>query len=509
MASNTGYWKDRMTQMDERLLNRGEAYIDALERHYETAVQTIEGEINVFYQRFAINNELTFADATTLLNSAERKRFQMTLDEYIKKGIDVEVSGKWIKELESASNIYHIDRLKALQIQMRNEVEMLAAHKQRGMKALFSGVYEDSYYETIFEAHQYFGEGSAFTRLGNKDVERALAMTYDSDGLNYSGKIWKDRNYLAYTLEKELPQMIARGEAPKKLIDLLAKRFDTSKHSAGTLVLTESAFLIANGQKESYTELGVEEYEIVATLDSVTSAICQEQDGKHYPMADFEVWVSAPPFHHRCRSTTVPYFDDEFTVDDMRAARGADGKTYYVPADMKYKQWKVEHVADAATVKERGLFNEYRAILGKNAPKSIEDFLKIRYNKNDWKEFSAYAKSVKSGEITPLADFSLYQEISKEIDSKLVGITTANGITVTDKSNHFIARVIGSAEQRRSGVYINEAMDALANPSRIDAVKENKNNNSQRFISDLVAITINPDTGLLIQVNPRRRKKKV
>jgi hypothetical protein len=33
----------------------------------------------------------------------------------------------------------------------------------------------------------------------------------------------------------------------------------------------------------------------------------------------------------------VPYFEDDF---GERAARGADGKTYYVPSDMKYPDWK-------------------------------------------------------------------------------------------------------------------------------------------------------------------------
>lgn len=50
--------------------------------------------------------------------------------------------------------------------------------------------------------------------------------------------------------------------------------------------------------------------------------------------------MTAPPFHVRCRSTTVPYFADNFGVIGERAARGADGKTYYVPADMSYGEWK-------------------------------------------------------------------------------------------------------------------------------------------------------------------------
>ena len=56
-------------------------------------------------------------------------------------------------------------------------------------------------------------------------------------------------------------------------------------------------------------------------------------------MKDYEPGVTAPPFHPWCRSVTVPYFDDEFSLGE-RAARDEDGKTYYVPADMTYKEWQ-------------------------------------------------------------------------------------------------------------------------------------------------------------------------
>ena len=88
----------------------------------------------------------------------------------------------------------------------------------------------------------------------------------------------------------------------------------------------------------------MEEFEIVATLDSHTSDICREMDGKHFLMKDFQPGVTAPPFHVWCRSTTVPYFDDEWGRSGERAARGEDGKTYHVPGDMKYADWKEQYI---------------------------------------------------------------------------------------------------------------------------------------------------------------------
>ncbi|WP_339074255.1 hypothetical protein [Clostridioides difficile] len=43
----------------------------------------------------------------------------------------------------------------------------------------------------------------------------------------------------------------------------------------------------------------------------------------------------------RCRTTTAPFFSDE---EGYRVARDENGKTYYVPSNMKYKEWHKKYV---------------------------------------------------------------------------------------------------------------------------------------------------------------------
>ena len=124
---------------------------------------------------------------------------------------------------------------------------------------------------------------------------------------------------------------------------------------AARLIMTEQAFFASAATKDSYLEFGVKEFEIIATLDSHTSEICRDLDGRHFPMKDYEPGVTAAPFHVYCRSTTCPYFDAEFTEGEMRAARGEDGKTYYVPADMKYEDWKRTIAKDQGEIAILGL----------------------------------------------------------------------------------------------------------------------------------------------------------
>ena len=65
---------------------------------------------------------------------------------------------------------------------------------------------------------------------------------------------------------------------------------------------------------------------------------------------------------------------------------------------------------------DREQFEEYRSVPGKNAPESFAEFLDLKYNSGEWEAFKSYKRAIQTGELSALADFSLYQETSREID---------------------------------------------------------------------------------------------
>lgn len=507
MPKSSEYWQGRFDQIEQSANNRSVKHTKQLEKKYKEAMKEIDEKLNAWYQRLADNNGVSVEEAKKLLKDSELDEFKWTVEEYIEHGKKNAIDQAWMKELENASAKFHINRLEALKLEARQQIEMAFAGGQEAMFDTLADVYKDTFYRTCFEVQKGVGVGFDVSKLDNKQVSTLLKKPWSVDGSNFSTKLWGNKTKLINTLDQELSRMVLTGESPKKAIQNIRKAMDSSLYAAKRLVMTEQAYFTSVAQKDAFGELDVEEYEIVATLDNRTSETCQKQDGKHYPVKDMQPGVNAPPFHVFCRSTTCPYFDDEFTVDDKRVARGEEG-WYEVPANMTYKEWQKEHVVDAMSDKVKKQYSKYQNVLGDNAP-TVEEFANIRYNEDTWKAFKAYTASVKSGELTPLADFKLYQDISKQMSDKLVGVTTSNGITITGKSNHSIARVIGSVEQKRSGVSVSEIINALTEPTTVGEILANKNGRSQRFISETALVTVNPDTGVLIQVNPRIRRKKV
>ena len=128
-------------------------------------------------------------------------------------------------------------------------------------------------------------------------------------------------------MQKDLEKSL-RGDADE-VIDKISKDFNVAKGKVGRLVMTESAFFASDSRKRCFEELWVQKYINIATLDSKTSEECREIDGTIFDMKDYKIGVTAPPYHIRCRTTTAPYFEDEFEFGE-RAARNTDGKTYYL-----------------------------------------------------------------------------------------------------------------------------------------------------------------------------------
>lgn len=338
---NRDYWKRRMEILQETQLKKGQNYLVDLDKQYKITMKNIERELAYWYERFAVNNRLSMTEARKLLNTKELKEFRWTVEEYIKYGRKNAMNQAWMKELENASARVHVSRLQALKLQLQQQVEVLYGNQTDGLDRLLRNIYTDGYYHTAYEIQKGFNVGWNLHQFNEKQLDRILSKPWSTDGRTFSDRIWTNKQQLLGTLQTRLTQQIVRGEEPKKAIDQISELMGVDRRKAGRLVMTESAAFTSLAQRDCFKELGVEKFEIVATLDQRTSDICQDLDGEVFDMRDYEVGVTAPPFHPWCRTVTAPYFEDNY---GERAARDEEGNVYYVPSNMKYGEWKKKFV---------------------------------------------------------------------------------------------------------------------------------------------------------------------
>lgn len=343
MAKSSSYWKRRFSVLENSQNQYSQQTFHNIEPAFDKAQRQIQSQIETWYARYANNNGITMAEARKQLSAAELKELKWDVKEYIKYGRENAINEQWMQELENASARFHISRLEALKLRTQQAYEVAYGNELDSVDSMVRNIYQDSYYHTCFEVQKGFNIGWEIGQIDDRKLQKVISKPWTTDGMTFSDRVWKSKNQMIGELHQQLTRTIIQGKAPDEAIKHMTKylndRTKNAKYQAGRLVMTEQAFFSSAAQKEAFAELDVEEFEIVATLDSHTSEICQEMDGKHFPMKDFEPGVTAPPFHVFCRSTTVPYFEDNYGGE--RAARNEDGdKTYYVPDNMKYPDWK-------------------------------------------------------------------------------------------------------------------------------------------------------------------------
>lgn len=341
------YWKKRFESIESTSNAYAQDVYRQIEPAFTQAQREIQDKIDTWYTRIAVNNQVSISQARKLLSTKELAEFKWSVKEFIKYGEDNAINPIWMKQLENASAKYHISRLEALKIQTQQSMEKAFGNELDDIDVMAKRVYTDDYYHSAYEIQRGLNVGWGVSKVDVRRLEKLISKPWASDGKNFSDRIWQSKTSMVNELHNELVRTCILGKSPDEAIrhmtKFVDKKFSNAKMQAGRLVMTEQAFFASAAQQDCFNELDVEEFEVVATLDSLTSAICQELDGKHFHMKDYQPGVTAPPFHVWCRSTTVPFFDDEWETGE-RVARGEDGKTYYVPESMKYDEWKQKFV---------------------------------------------------------------------------------------------------------------------------------------------------------------------
>lgn len=342
---NAEYWRGRFSILEENAHKQSDQYLQNLEDMFMDAQRTVQADIERWYGRFATNNGISLTEARKLLTTGQLEEFHWSVEQYIKAGQQNNLSAEWLKKLENASAKFHVSRLEAIQLQIQQQIELLYGNQLDGVDSLLKQIVSDGYTHGAFTIQKGLGLGWDITALNQKKLETLLSKPWTTDGRTFSDRIWLKKRELVGTVHKELTQGLLRGDSPQKITDAIKNRFKVSRYQAGRLVHTETTYFNAISTKQVYQDLGVQSVEILETLDSHTCPLCQPLDGTVIPLAQYEPGVTVPPFHPNCRGTTCPHYDD---MDGERAARTTDGKVYYVPANMKYADWKKAFVDGGA-----------------------------------------------------------------------------------------------------------------------------------------------------------------
>ena len=166
--------------------------------------------------------------------------------------------------------------------------------------------------------------------------------------------------------------------------------------------------------------------------------------------------------------------------------------------------------AREAVIASEQNYQKWSNEIGANPPiETLAKYYDVKYDDSPrYALLKGYARAVEKHDISPLVGFERYEQVSADIQSRIVGTTTATGVQIESFTTHFVDRVIGQTSTShpgmRCGVSIEDAKDALINPEKFGAVCHLDDGDIRQTMygkNAVVALSIRDKR--LIQTNPR------
>lgn len=476
------YWNVRAEMLFKNIEPDEEKLIKKLVKYYKVEAERLNKLIAEYYTKYGKDNVIEYRDLLKKLSDSERKLLIEDIDEFIKKY----PHHKHLKNIRTS--IYKLDRLEGLKVSAELQLLELGEKEVKDVEAFLIDVYKNGY----DYARKELGFGSNFNSIDTETAKKFVNKAWVG-GKSFSKRIYNNRKKVAEWIKTDFADGVKRGDSYSRLVKNLMNKFEeVSKSSAKRLVTTEASYMLNESSMKVFED-EFDEYKYNAMLDYRTSKLCRRLDGEIYKISERKAGKNFPPMHPNCRSS--------FTI--------------VIPDD-----WM-----DRAVKKQKDI-NDFEELKksGVDTIDNIEEFTKIKYNDNEeWDMMSNYNKIVKKGQISPLIKYSNYKKMYTIYKDKLVKLKTTDYIEIKDISYHLVARIIGThnwANKNNSkeimkerlnhkNVDIEDIIECIKSGKKTkESQRRNKDTNeieiSWLYVSNRCGVTVNPETGMVIQCNPLR-----
>ena len=300
------YWRSREENARSKALAADYNRSLEIKGIYQRMTAEIDKNINAFYQKYADKNGLTYAEVQKRVAKLDIDEYSAKAAYYVKnrKNKAIAFSETANQEMEIYNLTMKVNRLEMLKanigLEMVNGFSELENYMQAEVTA--EGIAEFQRQagilgETINENAKNAGvlpdasyKTEKFTHEGKQ------YFTFSTDGPD---RIWTHYGELKANLDGLLARALVNGEGSGKLISDLRKAMNVSEFNARRLIVTETARVRTEAQRQAMTAAGVIYYEYMA-LGANPCADCADLDGQMFPVADMKPGQNAPPMHPFC-----------------------------------------------------------------------------------------------------------------------------------------------------------------------------------------------------------------
>ena len=333
------YWVKRAVEVETYLQSQADSIKDGVIKAYERAIKNVNNDIEKTFKAY-ISTDIPEKEARRLMSIADSDKQYEELLKLYDETDDKTVKKEILNRINAQAYGARISRLEGLKRNVYIYFRHVANEAIKEQKKLYDSAVKTAYYTNIFDTAQGLNCGIDFSLVPQKAVNMVLREPWH--GHNYSERVWIHNDRFIQAVGQTIEDGIISGHSVSRMTDKLIDYVkDTApggiRTSAETLVRSETAHFMNQGQKMAYEEIGIKQYRFVAALSELTCDRCGSLDGSVFDTDKAVEGENFPPIHPRCRCVTI-MADVNLTT---RIARDPlTGENYKVDGSMKFDEWK-------------------------------------------------------------------------------------------------------------------------------------------------------------------------
>lgn len=395
------YWVKRAVEVETYLQSQADSVKDGVIKAYERAIKNVNNDIEKTFKAY-ISTDIPEKEARRLMSIADSDKQYEELLELYDETDDKTVKKEILNRINAQAYGARISRLEGLKRNVYIYFRHVANEAIKEQKKLYDSAVKTAYYTNIFDTAQGLNCGIDFSLIPQKAVNKVLSEPWH--GHNYSDRVWIHNDRFIQAVGQTIEDGIISGHSVSRMTDKLIDYVkDTApggiRTSAETLVRSETAHFMNQGQRMAYEEIGIKQYRFVAALSELTCDTCGNLDGSVFDTDKAVEGENFPPIHPRCRCVTVMA---DVNLSSRIARDPLTGENYKVDGSMTFDEWKnglsdeqknalelhVKQMRNRSADKVQ--YEKYSQIFGKEFPKTLDDFVDMKYNDSDrWEQFKS------------------------------------------------------------------------------------------------------------------------
>lgn len=326
------YWVEQAKANLLRVEAQTGGYVNELLSLYERAALEVETNINAMFAKYAIDNNMTAAEASRLLSGKEYSVWKKSLKEYVADVSTSAEGSKTLLELNTLSAKSRISRQEQLLSNIYKSMIDLSGDSNVKLNSLLSDMLITNYERSCYTLQRGFQIGFNVPKLNDTLIKQVMECKWSNK--HYSEALWGQIDNLTAVIKREVTIGFIKGSGCQEIARQINAVMDKGMYAAERLARTECKFFANQAQLEAYRSHGVKRYKFIGGGEG-GKCNCADLNGMDFSIDEAEAGINLPPIHPNCLCTTIACFDMSLF----------DNKRNVTPLseNIKFEEWKARY----------------------------------------------------------------------------------------------------------------------------------------------------------------------